>query len=52
MWVEGKCLMEERNLKTLKLEELCTKAKEWRDTLRASNPYADNGAVDPCSSPF
>ena len=44
--------MEERNLKTLKLEELCTKAKEWRDTLRASNPYADNGAVDPCSSPF
>lgn len=44
--------MEERKLTTLNVEELCLKAKEWRDILRSSNPYADNGAVDPCSSPF
>ena len=52
MWVDGRCLMDNRELTTLQLETLCAKAKEWRDVLRESNPYADDGAPDPCSSPF
>lgn len=51
-WVDGHCLLNNRQLTTLDIEELLIKAKEWKATLCTANPYADNYSPDPCLSPF
>lgn len=51
VWVNGRCLMEDRELKTLNVEELCKKARVWETTLREGNPYVE-GSEEGCVSPF
>ena len=51
VWVNGRCLMEDRELKTLNVEELCKKARVWETTLREGNPYVE-GSEEGCVSPL
>lgn len=43
--------MEDRELKTLNVEELCKKARVWETTLREGNSYVE-GSEEGCVSPF